>query len=58
MQHNECEGIQVTNLAAGAVMYGTYLALFLEFAVKKYIFSGKKRKAKGNKEEDNKAKTD
>ena len=31
-----------TNLVAGALMYGSYLYLFCEFAVKRYIFPNKK----------------
>ncbi len=40
--HNE-----YNNLIAGALMYGSYLYLFCEFAVKRYIFPSKKGSKKG-----------
>ncbi len=35
-----------TNLVAGAVMYASYLYLFVEFALKKYLGKGKGKKEK------------
>jgi len=34
--HGSCSGAKMDNLLAGAVMYGTYFALFLHFAFEKY----------------------
>lgn len=36
----ECH-VQISNLIAGGLMYGSYLYLFLEFAVKRFIFGMK-----------------
>ena len=38
---------ELTNLIAGALMYGSYLYLFCEFAVKRYM--GPKKSKKGEK---------
>lgn len=39
--HNE-----LSNLLAGAIMYGSYLYLFCEFAVKRYVFKPNKKSSK------------
>jgi hypothetical protein len=38
--HNE-----INNLIAGALMYGSYLYLFCDFAVRRYVFPSKKPKS-------------
>jgi elongation of very long chain fatty acids protein 6 len=38
---------EMSNLTAGALMYGSYLYLFCEFAVKRYIYPGPKGSKKG-----------
>lgn len=43
---HECSNDK-SNLVAGAGMYGSYLYLFSEFAVKRYIFKGSKGKKQG-----------
>jgi elongation of very long chain fatty acids protein 6 len=41
-----------SNLIAGALMYGSYLYLFCEFAVKRYIFKSAKKVPVGAKKLD------
>lgn len=48
LTNQECTN-DVNNLIAGAAMYGSYLYLFCEFAVKKYIFGGSKKEKKEKK---------
>jgi elongation of very long chain fatty acids protein 6 len=45
-----CEN-DLNNLRAGAVMYGSYLLFFLEFAFKRFIFPEKKKEKTGKKVE-------
>ena len=42
IQGRECEN-DYNNLVAGAVMYGSYLAFFVEFAVMKFVYPSKKK---------------
>lgn len=42
MQDRECHS-DLWNLIAGALMYGSYLGFFLEFALRKFVFPSEKR---------------
>lgn len=42
MQGEKCDN-DIGNLIAGAVMYGSYLAFFVDFAIRKFVFPAKKQ---------------
>ncbi|GMI53122.1 hypothetical protein ScalyP_jg11617 [Parmales sp. scaly parma] len=52
---NESCAITKENVAAGGLMYGSYLYLFCEFAVKRFIIAPRKRAAKKLAEKNSKA---
>jgi O-antigen ligase len=41
-------GVHYGNLVAGALMYGSYFALFFEFAIKRFVLKPKKGEKKAD----------